>query len=190
MAKTLLTSEITPIVLFSRSGGCCHARPPSEVRCTKRWWLVFTHTNTEHINQTTLRYQNSFLAQQVFRQGWCSVAIKMQMYYCWRYWKQQCRWPATHLSNFSWSLSLGGITESWCILPCVGIKDKYNYSSIWFKTGPPAEKRLPTNPISDTQTPSRFPSEIQQALLSFFSPPFIVFEVFFKSSSHVLHYRL
>lgn len=56
---------------------------------------------------------------------------------------EHCRWPGTHLSDFSWGPSGGRITESWYALVWLGTTDKYNSRLFWFQTGPPAEKRIP-----------------------------------------------
>lgn len=62
---------------------------------------------------------------------------------------EQCRWPVSHLSDFSRGLSSGGITESWCIPVWLGTKDKYNNSSSFrFQTGPPAKKSLPPDRVA------------------------------------------
>lgn len=181
---------MTQIALSFKLGGWhgCHIRPPSNLRYIKRWWLwllsyAITYTNVEHVNRAAVRKQNSIHGQQLFHGGWCLVLIKMWLYYCWRYWKQQCGLPVTHLSNFSRGLSWGGITESWCILPWVGIKDKYNYSSSFrFKTGPRAEKSRPTDPLVKRT--------LQSGFLLKYNKAFYLFFFLLKSNNHVLHYRL
>lgn len=99
---------------------------------------------------------------------------------------EQRRWSVTHPSNFSRGLSWGGVTESWRVLPWVGIKHKCNYSSSFrFKTGPPAEKSLPTDPVVTHTLQPGFPLKYNKAFYLFF-----IFFFFLESNNHVLHYRL
>lgn len=90
---------------------------------------AIAYTKVEHVKQTALRKQSSFFGQQLFGGvGGMFSSYKNVMYCCWRYLKQSNVGGLKHTSHLSvsWDPSLGAITESWCIPPRVGIKDKNN----------------------------------------------------------------